>query len=59
MAVVGGVAFVRARRAMYSSFVTTKNGEADAVSVAPPSYVEKDKDFEAEGEWGERVRSAV
>lgn len=58
LAVVGGVAFVRARRAM-SPFVTTKNGEADAVSVAPPSYVEKDKDVEAEGEWGERVRSAI
>ena len=59
LAVVGGVAFVRARRATSPSFMTTKDGEADAVSVAPPSYVEKDKDVEAEGEWEERVRSAV
>jgi hypothetical protein len=36
-----------------------KNGEADAVSVAPPSYQEKDKDVEGEGEWEERVRAAV
>lgn len=59
LGVVGVVAFVRARRAMRSSFTMAKDGDADAVSVAPPSYVEKDKDVEAEGEWEERVRGAV
>jgi hypothetical protein len=63
LAVVTAMAFVRARRAMASSMPRSsamgKNGEADAVSVAPPSYQEKDKDVEGEGEWEERVRAAV
>lgn len=61
LAVVGGVLVVRARRAVGSSFATTttKEGDVDAVSVAPPSYAEKDGDVEGEGEWQERVRGAV
>lgn len=60
---MGGVGFVRARRAVGSSSfattTTTKDSEVDAVSVAPPSYQEKDKDVEGGGEWEERVRAAV
>ena len=58
-AIVGAVAFVRVKRASTSSFTMAKEGDIDAVSVAPPSYQEKDKDVEAEGEWEERVRGAV
>lgn len=62
LAVVGGVGFVRARRAG-SSYAEddgfAKGVEADGVSVAPPSYAEKDGDVEAEGQWEERVRGAV
>lgn len=63
LAVVGAVAFFRARRAMASSVPRSSamgtDGDADDVFVAPPSYAEKDKDVEAEGEWEERVRGAV
>lgn len=59
LAVVGAVAYVKTKRVARSSFTMAKNGEADAVSVAPPSYQEKDKDVEGEGEWEERVRSDV
>ncbi|GAB7326357.1 hypothetical protein MBLNU13_g10393t1 [Cladosporium sp. NU13] len=51
LAVVGAVGYVRAKQTSSSSLVFARGGdEADAVSVAPPSYQEKDKDVEAEGE---------
>lgn len=64
LAVVGGLGFVRARRARGEGFdmrttTAAKDGDVDSVSVAPPSYAEKDGDVEAEGKWEERVRGAV
>lgn len=64
LAVLGMVMFVRARRTRGSGFdmrtaTATKGGDVDSVSVAPPSYAEKDGDVEREGEWEERVRGAV
>jgi hypothetical protein len=68
LVVVGGVRYVGARRVGsypggFEGYVQggsrANGGEADAVSVAPPSYQEKDKDVEGEGEWEERVRAAV
>jgi hypothetical protein len=59
LAVVGGVAYVRKEKTASSSVFARGVDGADAVSIAPPSYQEKDKDIEAEGEWEERVRGAV
>lgn len=67
LAVLGGVLVLRGRRvASYSGdFVRHEDGsrgrsdEGDAVSVAPPSYAEKEGDVEAEGEWEERRGGAV
>jgi hypothetical protein len=53
------VAYVKTKRMARSSFTMAKEGDADAVSVAPPSYQEKDKDVEGAGEWEERVSGAV
>lgn len=64
LGVLGTVMFVRARRIRGEGFDMTastasKDGDMDSVSVAPPSYTEKDGDVEREGDWDERVRGAV
>ena len=58
LAVVDGVAYVTAKKSAIS--VLARGGdEADALSVAPPSYREKDEDVEAEGEWDEGMRGGI
>lgn len=56
LAVLGVVMYRRAKRSVSS---VSKGGEADASSVKPPSYQEKEGYVEGEGEWEERVRGAV
>lgn len=61
LAVLGGVGFVKARRAgsYFEDDRAARGDGGDVGSFAPPSYQEKDKDVEREGEWEERVRVAV